>query len=152
MPEMASQEVHAPMVAAAATIERLPLLNLIGRSYFGADCSVGDDLADEDLAVEAFHRHAAAVQESLPAERLLVFDVRQDWEPFVPSSACRRRQTSRFLISTMPSGCGRRSSRCGRRARCLRRSTPIGEMAAAGVPAVSTSRADPEHRDHRGDG
>jgi hypothetical protein len=82
MPEMASQEVPAPMGAAAAAIERLrPLLNLIGRSHFGADWSVGDDLADEDLVVAAFHRHAAAVKESLPAQRLLVFDVRQGWEP-----------------------------------------------------------------------
>jgi hypothetical protein len=81
-PESGSPEAPAPMAQMAATIDSLrPLLNMVGRSYFGADWSVGADLADEDLAVAAFHRHTAAVQESIPPERLLVFDVRQGWEP-----------------------------------------------------------------------
>lgn len=36
---------------------------------------------DEERAVADFHRHSAAVRDGLPADRLLVFDVRQGWEP-----------------------------------------------------------------------
>jgi Sulfotransferase domain len=68
-----------------AMMERLrPLLDGIGRATFGADWRVGlgeQGVPDENLAVAAYHRHVAAVQDSLPAERLLVFDVRQGWEP-----------------------------------------------------------------------
>lgn len=35
----------------------------------------------EDHAVAAFERHAAEVRASLPAERLLVFEVSQGWQP-----------------------------------------------------------------------
>ena len=36
---------------------------------------------DEAVGVEAFERHNRSVMETVPAERLLVFDVRQGWEP-----------------------------------------------------------------------
>ncbi|MEU7892210.1 sulfotransferase [Nonomuraea sp. NPDC049152] len=48
---------------------------------------------EEEVAVAAFHRHVAAVKESLPADRLLVFDVREGWEPL-----CR------FLDVAVPAG------------------------------------------------
>nr|WP_188197199.1 sulfotransferase family protein [Nonomuraea sp. SYSU D8015] len=64
------------------SMERMrPALEKIGRSYFGPGWSFGDDLADEDLAVAAFERHTATVKEGVPADRLLVFDVREGWEP-----------------------------------------------------------------------
>jgi hypothetical protein len=72
----------AAMADAAAAIDRMrPVLNVIGRTHFGADWSVGDDIPDEELAVAAFHRHTARVKESIPPKRLLVFDVRQGWAP-----------------------------------------------------------------------
>ena len=36
---------------------------------------------DETHVIAAFDRHIAEVQRRIPAERLLVFDVRQGWEP-----------------------------------------------------------------------
>lgn len=58
-----------------------PVMDLIGRATFGDDWGFGNDLPDEDVAVEVFNRHVATVKESLPADRLLVFDVREGWEP-----------------------------------------------------------------------
>ncbi|GAA2430759.1 hypothetical protein GCM10010191_50480 [Actinomadura vinacea] len=65
-----------------ATMERvLPLLSQMGRAHFGPDWAFGDDLADEELVVAAFNRHVETVKQSIPAERLLVFDVREGWKP-----------------------------------------------------------------------
>jgi hypothetical protein len=36
---------------------------------------------NEPYAIETFHRHNAEVRRSVPPERLLVFDVREGWEP-----------------------------------------------------------------------
>ncbi|MCG5218552.1 sulfotransferase family protein [Streptosporangium sp. KLBMP 9127] len=58
-----------------------PVLDLIQRSTFGGNGDFGDGMPDEEVAVEAFHRHVDTVKESLPADRLLVFDVREGWEP-----------------------------------------------------------------------
>ncbi|MDP4511526.1 sulfotransferase family protein [Nonomuraea turcica] len=58
-----------------------PVMDHIGQSVFGEGWRFSDGMPDEDLAVDAFHRHIAMVQESLPADRLLVFDVRDGWEP-----------------------------------------------------------------------
>ena len=37
--------------------------------------------ADRDFAVESFRRHLREVRDHVPADRLLVFDVRDGWEP-----------------------------------------------------------------------
>jgi Sulfotransferase domain len=64
------------------TMTRLrPVTDRIGQSTFGGDWRSGPDLPDEQHAVEVFRRHVTTVQESLPADRLLVFDVREGWEP-----------------------------------------------------------------------
>jgi hypothetical protein len=76
------QQVPEWMRPSAVTIDRMrPVLAMVGRAYFGPGWNVGDDLTDEDLAVAAFERHAAAVRAGIPPERLLVFDVREGWEP-----------------------------------------------------------------------
>ncbi len=36
---------------------------------------------DKDYAIENFKRHTQRVQDTIPADRLLVFDVREGWEP-----------------------------------------------------------------------
>ncbi|MBB4933386.1 hypothetical protein F4561_004206 [Lipingzhangella halophila] len=41
----------------------------------------GDVEIDEERAVEVFERHTADVRASLPADRLLVFEVSQGWQP-----------------------------------------------------------------------
>lgn len=38
-------------------------------------------LGDRDHAIAVFERHNRAVRETVPANRLLVFDVREGWEP-----------------------------------------------------------------------
>ena len=36
---------------------------------------------DRDFAIDFFNRHAAAVKQHVPADRLLVFEVKEGWEP-----------------------------------------------------------------------
>jgi Sulfotransferase domain len=80
-PGTATGTAEAPMATANQAIGRLaPVLSMIGQAYFGPDWRFGADLA-EDVALAAYHRHEAAVRAGVPADRLLVFDVRQGWEP-----------------------------------------------------------------------
>ncbi|MFF5207461.1 sulfotransferase family protein [Streptosporangium sp. NPDC000396] len=58
-----------------------PALEAMGKSTFGADWRFGQDPLDEEHAVQVFRRHVATVQDSLPADRLLVFEVGQGWGP-----------------------------------------------------------------------
>ncbi|UBU18306.1 sulfotransferase family protein [Nonomuraea gerenzanensis] len=73
------------------TITR-PLLERMIREGLGSDRPFGE-VPDEKDSIAAFERHTATVRESLPAERLLVFDVREGWEPL-----CR------FLGVDVPAG------------------------------------------------
>jgi hypothetical protein len=76
------RETGAPPAGPAATMFKLrPLLTMIGQAYFGTDWSPGEDLIDRDAVVAAYHRHIETVRAAVPADRLLVFDVRQGWEP-----------------------------------------------------------------------
>ncbi|MFC6365685.1 sulfotransferase family protein [Nonomuraea thailandensis] len=68
----AFEEAFAPL---------LPLLRHIACATFDGVRPGPDWVPDEARAVAGFARHAAAVQEGLPAERLLVFDVCQGWGP-----------------------------------------------------------------------
>ncbi|MFD1541881.1 sulfotransferase family protein [Nonomuraea guangzhouensis] len=73
-----------PEAAAALlrTMERLlPVLDRIGESIFGDTWDFQRGMPDEEIATAAYHRYVAVVQKSLPADRLLVFDVREGWEP-----------------------------------------------------------------------
>ncbi|WP_433443999.1 sulfotransferase family protein [Nonomuraea sp. CA-141351] len=88
------QDVPEAAAAVFAGMARLgPVLELISRSVFDGRGSLREGLPDEDVALAAFERHVATVKESLPAERLLVFDVREGWEPL-----CR------FLGVDVPAG------------------------------------------------
>jgi hypothetical protein len=78
----ADQEGSASHESPIATMVKLaPLLTTIGRAYFGPDWTTGEDVTNRDAVVAAFHRHTDAVRAGVPAERLLVFDVRQGWAP-----------------------------------------------------------------------
>jgi hypothetical protein len=69
-----------------------PLLERMKREGLGSDRPFGE-VPDEKETIAAFERHTATVKESLPPERLLVFDVREGWEPL-----CR------FLGVDVPAG------------------------------------------------
>jgi hypothetical protein len=77
-----SGDLPEPVREVFASMERMrPVLDQLGRAHFGPGWNFGEDMTDEDMAVAAFQRHVATVKESVPAERLLVFDVREGWEP-----------------------------------------------------------------------
>ncbi|GIH69957.1 sulfotransferase family protein [Sphaerimonospora thailandensis] len=82
-PRQAFEEhAHEAGNTVMAAVESLrPLLQKIGRSVFEEEWRFGEKAPDEMSAIAAYHRHVAAVRESLPPERLLVFDVRQGWGP-----------------------------------------------------------------------
>lgn len=42
---------------------------------------VGDDLHDRERCIAAFERHNASVRAEVPADKLLVFDAKQGWQP-----------------------------------------------------------------------
>jgi len=42
---------------------------------------VGKDLGDRERCIAAFERHNASVKAGVPADKLLVFDAKQGWEP-----------------------------------------------------------------------
>jgi len=43
--------------------------------------ALGPDFRDRTTAIAAYERHTAEVQESIPAHRLLTYDVLEGWEP-----------------------------------------------------------------------
>ncbi|MEV0612473.1 sulfotransferase family protein [Nonomuraea sp. NPDC050404] len=90
----APQDLPPQAAAFFESIGRMqPLLDRMTGELFGSGHTFTDGPVDEDSAVAAFERHVATVKESLPADRLLVFDVREGWEPL-----CR------FLEVEVPEG------------------------------------------------
>ncbi|MGI5170806.1 sulfotransferase family protein [Spirillospora sp. CA-253888] len=69
-----------PMLAARERLD--PLLRRRGSAIFGDGWRPSSGgLLDEDAAVAAYRRHVRAVCRGIEEKRLLVFDVRQGWEP-----------------------------------------------------------------------
>ena len=81
-------------------------------AYVNALCEMGHEtvdmqvfggrLADRDHAVQIFNKHFADVRAMVPAERLLIFDVRHGWEPLcrflnvdIPPSAFPKTNSSK---------------------------------------------------------
>lgn len=65
----------------------------------------GDRFDDRRHAISVFNAHTAKVRESIPAERLLVFDVAEGWEPLcrflgvpVPSISFPRLNSTRQFV------------------------------------------------------
>lgn len=92
------RELPADLPEAASAVFRSmarldPVMERIVGATFGEGYSLRKGMPEEEVAVAAFHRHVATVKESLPADRLLVFDVREGWEPL-----CR------FLDVAVPAG------------------------------------------------
>ncbi|MCK2219080.1 sulfotransferase family protein [Actinomadura sp. ATCC 31491] len=58
-----------------------PVLGRISASVFGGEQIFREGMPDVAESVAVFERHVAEVRESLPPDRLLVFDVREGWEP-----------------------------------------------------------------------
>jgi hypothetical protein len=81
MASLTSETVPEPARPLLATMERIrPLLDAIAKAALGSDFHAGTHF-DEDKTTAAFQRHTETVREEIPAERLLVFDVREGWEP-----------------------------------------------------------------------
>ena len=62
-------------------------------------------LGEEDYAIEVFEKHNALVKATVPAERLLVFDVREGWQPLcdflgvpVPDEAFPKTNSTEELV------------------------------------------------------
>ncbi|WP_262379652.1 sulfotransferase family protein [Nonomuraea sp. PA05] len=82
MAQGAERDLPPAAKAVFGGMQRLqPVLNRMTAATFGPGRTMADGPVDEASAVAAFERHTAAVKASLPADRLLVFDVREGWEP-----------------------------------------------------------------------
>ncbi|WP_372443890.1 sulfotransferase family protein [Streptomyces adelaidensis] len=57
------------------------ILDETGQTYFGPDWTFSTALNDEATAVTLFEEHTKTVTKTLPADRLLIFDVREGWAP-----------------------------------------------------------------------
>jgi hypothetical protein len=73
------REVYENMRQAGQTPENNPLYRL-GQTMIWQG-AFHDRFEDKAYAIELFEQHNAQVKASLPAEKLLVFDVKQGWEP-----------------------------------------------------------------------
>jgi len=52
------------------------------RAFFDVvSAGIAGRLHDRDFMIDHFNRHTEAVKAAIPADRLLVFDVKQGWEP-----------------------------------------------------------------------
>jgi hypothetical protein len=67
------------------------IFQMVGRDIWETD--FGGRFEDRDYAIEVFNRHNAEVQRAVPADRLLVYQVKEGWEPL-----CR------FLNVPVPEG------------------------------------------------
>ncbi len=76
------QATISPFVEARGTHDS-PHLNAIAEmAYKTIVRPIFDDrLSDRSHAISVFEKHIADVQSSVPAERLLTFDVREGWQP-----------------------------------------------------------------------
>ena len=73
----------AKTILAAAAMPRPPEM-AAGPGMIDAtvlDGTFGGRLADRDHAIQVFEEHVEEVKRTVPAERLLVFEVSQGWEP-----------------------------------------------------------------------
>ena len=55
------------------------IFSMVQRDVWEKD--FGGRFEDREHAIEVFNRHTAAVRERVPADRLLVYQVREGWEP-----------------------------------------------------------------------
>jgi hypothetical protein len=95
-------------IFSAESQERLsagPLATFMKKTTVGA---FGDRIHDKDFMIAEFNRHNAEVQRSVPADRLLVYEVGQGWEPLcgflnvpVPSTPFPRRNSREEMAAMM---------------------------------------------------
>lgn len=93
------------------SIARLaPLMDRMAEATFGEGRTMAHGPEDEDAGVRAFERHTETVRAGLPADRLLIFDVREGWEPLcrfldveVPDEPFPRLNDADGLRSTLDS-------------------------------------------------
>ena len=73
-----------------------------------AHSAFGDRIHDRDFMVEKFKQHYAEVERTIPASRLLVYEVKQGWEPLcrflnvpVPSTPFPRKNSREEMSAMM---------------------------------------------------
>jgi len=72
-------DVHQAELAAGKTAENSVMVKL--RDVMMWDGAFHGKFLDKDYAIAFFNRHNDHVKATVPADRLLVFDVKQGWEP-----------------------------------------------------------------------
>ena len=60
--------------------ERAPMFDMM-QAVMGRQFGGFEKIADKDVALEVFRRHHEAVRATIPADRLLAYEVKQGWEP-----------------------------------------------------------------------
>ncbi|MFI6504317.1 sulfotransferase family protein [Nonomuraea typhae] len=59
----------------------MPVMDTIRRAAMGPDFPMTADMPPLEVSMEFFALHTETVKRTIPADRLLVFDVREGWEP-----------------------------------------------------------------------
>src|SRR5262245_2045674 len=79
-PQSWYESVHATILGReiVAHTRRGPLATMFEGSVWS---HFGDGLHDREAMIECFERHRDTVQATVPADRLLAFDVKQGWQP-----------------------------------------------------------------------
>jgi predicted naringenin-chalcone synthase len=111
-------------LAAAEAAASDALMMLDGRVWKGV---LDGSLAQREEALERFKRHNNEVREAVPADRLLVYDVEEGWEPLceflgvpvpdVPFPHLNDRRAFRTRFARMPDGVRRPAPRYARQPR-----------------------------------
>ncbi|MBL7501840.1 sulfotransferase family protein [Frankia sp. CNm7] len=120
--ESVSNTLHQTRLRIPAELppEVAPLIRILDLVIW--DGTFGGRFADRDHALRVFAEHDAAVRREIPADRLLVFDVAQGWEPLcsflgipVPADPFPRanesggfeaEQRARLAAASLPTGFG----------------------------------------------
>jgi hypothetical protein len=100
------QATIRPFIEARGTHSTAHLNAIAEMAYKAIVCPIFDDrLSDRSHAIRVFKEHIEDVKATIPAERLLVFDVSEGWEPLcaflnadVPDTPFPRTNSSREFV------------------------------------------------------
>lgn len=78
---MGGWRVRLPMLVKAVLQPRTLRFFLLMRNVLHGGSFRGVDMRDKQQVIDVFNRHIEDVERSVPADRLLVYDLKQGWEP-----------------------------------------------------------------------